>query len=56
LSEAGTVRYEQIPGGGAKAMKIDLPLALAQEMVQTDFSENWESYCKKFLAGKKLSA
>jgi hypothetical protein len=50
------VRYETLPSGGVKAMKIDLPPALAQEMVHTDISENWETYCKKFLSGKRLSA
>jgi hypothetical protein len=36
-------------------MKIDLPLALAADMVRNDLSSNWSSYMKKFLASKKLS-
>jgi hypothetical protein len=56
LGDNGSVRYEPLPTGGVKSMKIDLPLLLAQDMVQNDLSLNWESYCKKFLAGKRLSA
>jgi LysM repeat protein/RNA polymerase subunit RPABC4/transcription elongation factor Spt4 len=55
LSEKGSMRHETLPGGGVNSMKIDLPLALAADMVRNDLSSNWSSYMKKFLASKKLS-
>lgn len=55
LSEKGSMRHETLPSGGVNSMKIDLPLALAADMVRNDLSSNWSSYMKKFLASKKLS-
>ena len=56
LSDEGSVRREALPTGGMWNMKIELPLSLAQDMVQNDLSSNWESYCEKFLSGKRISA
>jgi len=56
LSDEASVRREALPTGGMWNMKIELPLSLAQDMVQNDLSSNWESYCKKFLSGKRISA
>jgi len=55
LSENGSMRHETLPSGGVNSMKIDLPLALAADMVRNDLSSNWTLYLKKFLATKKLS-
>ncbi|MGH9550902.1 MAG: DUF7718 family protein, partial [Terriglobales bacterium] len=56
LAEQGSVRYEWSPTGAPRSMKFDLPLVLAQDMMANDLSTNWTAYCKRFLAGKRLSA
>jgi len=56
LSNEGSSRQEALPTGKMWSIKIDLPLPLAQEMVNNDLTSNWMTYCKKFLAGKRLSA
>jgi hypothetical protein len=56
LSDDGAVRQEALPTGGMWSMRIDLPSQLALDMIKNDLSTNWETYCKKYLAGKRLSA
>jgi hypothetical protein len=56
LSEDGSIRQETLPTGGVLKIEIDLPMSLALDMVENDLSSNWQTYCKKFFAGKRLSA
>ncbi|HMO22532.1 MAG TPA: hypothetical protein PKC98_16350, partial [Candidatus Melainabacteria bacterium] len=57
LSDSNSVRFEySLKGKKPKLIKMDLPAAAMKEMAQNDISNNWEEYCKKFLAGKKITA
>ena len=56
VSEYGSLRHEVLPTGGTKSMQIDLPMQFAQDMVDNDLATNWMSYCRRFLAGKRLTA
>ena len=57
LSPSKSVRIEySIKGKKPKQIKMDLPASAMQEMARNDLSNNWEEYCKKFLAGKKITA
>ena len=49
-----SVRHEFVAGGERETINIDLPSIAAQEMIQNDLGTNWRSYCKKFLAGKRI--
>ncbi len=51
-----SVRHEYSLTGKTKSMRVDLPSAALEAMVQNDISRNWESYCENFLNGKKVSA
>ncbi|MBP7861388.1 LysM peptidoglycan-binding domain-containing protein [bacterium] len=51
-----SMRHEyNITGKAKKSIKMNLPSAAVEEMVRNDLSRNWQDYCQKFLAGKKLS-
>jgi hypothetical protein len=51
-----SMRHEyNVTGKAKKSIKMNLPSAAVEEMVRNDLSRNWQDYCQKFLAGKKLS-
>ena len=56
VSDANSMRHEYLSNGTKRSIMIDLPASAALEMIQNDLASNWLSYCKKFLAGKRLSA
>ncbi|HEY9784322.1 MAG TPA: hypothetical protein V6D17_02900, partial [Candidatus Obscuribacterales bacterium] len=56
VCDTTSVRHEFAPDGRKKTMPIDLPAAAAQELIQNDLQSNWQEYCRKFLAGKRLTA
>jgi hypothetical protein len=56
VSDANSMRHEYLSNGTKRSIMIDLPASAALEMIQNDLASNWLTYCKKFLAGKRLSA
>jgi hypothetical protein len=56
INENTSVRYEFASDGKQRTMPIDLPAAAAQELIHNDLQSNWQEYCRKFLAGKRLTA
>lgn len=51
-----STRHEyNINGKSRKSIKMELPPSAVEEMVRNDLSRNWQDYCQKFLAGKKIS-
>ncbi len=56
LGTQRSVRHVFSLNGKPKSMRMDLPCAALEAMVQNDFTKNWKSYIEKFLAGKKISA
>ena len=51
-----SVRHEFTKDGRRKSVKIDLPAVAVDEMVKNELNRNWEEYCRRYLAGRKLSS
>jgi len=56
INENTSVRHEFASDGKQRTMPIDLPAAAAQELIHNDLQSNWQEYCRKYLAGKRLTA
>ncbi|PZM77956.1 MAG: hypothetical protein DKT66_27160 [Candidatus Melainabacteria bacterium] len=56
INENTSVRHEFASDGKQRTMPIDLPASAAQELIHNDLQSNWQEYCRKFLAGKRLTA
>ncbi|MBI4534011.1 MAG: hypothetical protein HY711_08680 [Candidatus Melainabacteria bacterium] len=50
-----SLRHEFSLNGKQKTVRIDLPPSSVQELADNDLTSNWQDYCQKFLAGRKLS-
>ena len=55
ISNGKATRHEYSLKGKIKSIKMDLPPGPLEELMQNDLILNWQSYCDKFLAGKKQS-
>jgi len=56
VGQENSVRHEYSRDGRKKTIKIDLPAGAVGEMVENELSSNWQDYCNRYLAGRKLSA
>lgn len=50
IYEDVSLRHEHTPDGRRKTVRIDLPPMAAQELADNDLFQNWQSYCKRYMA------